>query len=134
MRTSRFILLVLAVVAIPVLFYVLFVAFFLKPLYDDDANRVPFEQNAWRAADRVDARPYRGQMVDDLLAGNDFHGQTRNEITAFLGEPTDTEYFDDWDIVYWLGPERELFSVDSEWLVFRLNDDSLVTDYQLVRD
>ncbi len=73
-------------------------------------------------------------MVDDLLARNDFQGKTRSEVTALLGEPPDTAYFQDWDMVYWLGPERGLFSIDSEWLVFRLNDDSHVTDYQLVTD
>lgn len=135
MRKPRLTVLVLAVVAIPVLFYVLLAAFlFLKPMYDDYSSRVPFEENTWRAADRLDASPSRVQMVDDLLAKNDFYGKTRSDVTALLGEPPDTGYFSNWDMIYWLGPERGLLSIDSEWLVFRLNDDSRVVDYQLVTD
>jgi hypothetical protein len=59
---------------------------------------------------------------------------TREQTVAILGEPDKTEYFRDWDMVYWLGPERGFMSIDSEWLVFRLDGQQKVTDYKIVRD
>ena len=35
------------------------------------------------------------------------------------GVPPPTDYFREYDYAYWLGPERGLFSIDSEWLVVR---------------
>ncbi|HSU13719.1 hypothetical protein [Longimicrobium sp.] len=76
----------------------------------------------------------RGCMVDDLLARRDLHGLSRTQVVALLGEPPPTGYFREYDLVYWLGPERGLFSIDSEWLVFRLNATGRVADYRLVTD
>ena len=73
-------------------------------------------------------------MVDDLLRRHDFRGSTREEIVAVIGEPDATEYFKAWDMVYWLGPERGFAGVDSEWLVFRLNIEGNVADYQVATD
>lgn len=73
-------------------------------------------------------------MVDDLLSRHNFRGMTREQTVAILGEPDKTEYFRDWDMVYWLGPERGFMSIDSEWLVFRLDGQQKVTDYKIVRD
>lgn len=36
--------------------------------------------------------------------------------------------------MYWLGPERGFFSIDSEWLVIRLNSHGKVVDYHIERD
>jgi hypothetical protein len=76
----------------------------------------------------------RGCMVDDLLARRRFRAQSRADIVALLGEPRPTEYFREYDLVYWLGPERGPFSIDSEWLVFRLDPQGRVTEYRLVTD
>jgi hypothetical protein len=51
-----------------------------------------------------------------------------------LGEPPASEYFKEWDIAYNLGAERGLFSIDSEWLVIRLNNSGVVTEAAIVRD
>jgi hypothetical protein len=59
---------------------------------------------------------------------------TRGQVTAIVGKPTKTEYFKEWDLVYWLGPERGWVSIDSEWLVFRFNSQQKVTDCKIVRD
>jgi hypothetical protein len=58
----------------------------------------------------------------------------REKVTAIIGEPDKTEYFKEWDLVYWLGQERGWISIDSEWLVFRLDSQKKVTDYAIVRD
>jgi hypothetical protein len=94
-----------------------------------------FEANVWR--DSVQAfgpLAVRGCMVDALLAERSFHGLPRAEVVALLGEPGPTDYFREYDLVYWLGPERGLVSIDSEWLVFRLDGRGRVAEYRLVAD
>ena len=44
---------------------------------------------------------------------------SRAQLEDLLGVPPATEYFREDQYVYWLGPERGLFSVDSEWLVVK---------------
>jgi hypothetical protein len=53
-------------------------------------------------------------------------GLTRQEVIALLGEPRRTEYFKEFDIVYYLGPQRGFMGIDSEWLVLKLNPDGRV--------
>ena len=45
-----------------------------------------------------------------------------------------TNKWKEWDLVYWLGPERGPFGVDSEWLVIKFDSSGRVQDYQIVRD
>jgi hypothetical protein len=98
-------------------------------------HRVPFDSARWQDRTLVKAPdPIRTRMVDDLLAEHAFSGVPREAVVRLLGEPDQTEYFRDWDMVYWLGPERGFISIDSEWLVFRLGDRQHVTEYRLVRD
>ena len=68
------------------------------------------------------------------MAHTPIRGRSRGEIVALLGEPTTTDYFKDYDLVYWLGPERGLISIDSEWLVIRLDSLGRVSDFRLVTD
>jgi len=73
-------------------------------------------------------------MVDDLLRLHSFRGMTRDQVTGIIGEPDKTEYFKDWDLVYWLGPERSFMSIDSEWLVLRLDGQKKVKEFRIMRD
>jgi hypothetical protein len=73
-------------------------------------------------------------MADHLLAQGTLRGKARSEVVKLLGEPSDEGYFRDWDLVYWLGPERGFMSIDSEWLVVRLGRDGRVAEYRIVRD
>ena len=94
-----------------------------------------FQLQAWRDTTQIyGPLRIRGCMVDDLLATHDFHGRTRAEVVGFLGEPPETEYFREYDLVYWLGPERGMMSIDSEWLVFRFDSAQRVREYRLVTD
>lgn len=79
-------------------------------------------------------RAVRGCIVDDLLSSINLHRRTRPEIVAILGEPPKTGYFKEYDLVYWLGPERSLISIDSEWLVFRLDSLGRVAEFVLLTD
>jgi len=76
----------------------------------------------------------RGCMVDDLLKSRSLRGQTRASIVALLGEPATASPFGNAALVYWLGPERSPFGVDSEWLIVRLDGSGRVVNYGLVTD
>lgn len=76
----------------------------------------------------------RGCMVDDLRRRHRLRGLTREDVVELLGEPRPTGYFRDYDLVYWLGPERGAISIDSEWLVMRLDNNGRVVEERLVTD
>lgn len=61
-------------------------------------------------------------MVDHLLSKYQLVGMTQAKIDELLGKPPQTEYFKDYDYVYWLGPERSAFGIDSEWLCIKFED------------
>lgn len=96
-------------------------------------NRQEFSLTAWLAPHNH-ASTVRIRMVDDLLNNHNFRGMTREQVIAIVGEPDKTESFRNFDMVYWLGPERGFMSIDSEWLVFRLDDQNRVSEYRIVRD
>lgn len=74
-------------------------------------------------------------MVDSLLKKLDLQGMTRAEIDALLGPKTQTPYFDDWDLVYYLGPGRYGDAIgDSEWLVIRFNSGGRAKEHAVVHD
>ncbi|MGG3927064.1 outer membrane protein assembly factor BamE [Metabacillus fastidiosus] len=77
----------------------------------------------------------RVYMVDDLLNDYDLNGKTKKEVTNLLGTPTETEYFKtENNIVYYLGDERGLISIDSEWLVIEFDDSEKVKKCMVVTD
>ena len=97
--------------------------------------RTSFNSSAWQDSARVFSQdPVRIRMVGDLLKRHSLDEMTRAEVVALLGEPDDTPYFRDWDMVYWLGPERGLISIDSEWLVLRLDEHQQVVGHRVVTD
>ena len=77
----------------------------------------------------------RVNIVDSLLSKHDLIGMTEKEVTALLGEnDNDSGYFSkDGRYVYYLGPERGLFSIDSEWLLIDFSDGK-VSDFSLTTD
>jgi hypothetical protein len=78
--------------------------------------------------------PARLTMVDHLLARHPLRGLSRDSVERLLGPRDSTAYWQDWDLVYWPGPERGLFRIDSEWLVARFGPDGRVSEYRIVRD
>lgn len=95
-----------------------------------------FDAALWRDPRRAysEEDPVRLRMVDDLLRRHPLRGMTRAQVVALLGEPRPTRYFREYDLVYWLGPERGWLSMDSEWLVVRLDSRGRVAEYRVVRD
>lgn len=92
-----------------------------------------FDPVAWQDEAQVQLG-LRLKMADRLIAHGTLVGKTRAEVVELLGEPPPTGYFADWDLVYWLGPERGFISIDSEWLVLRLSAEGLVVVNRIVRD
>ena len=110
-----------------------------KSILDTDR----FNSTAWKDSTQVYAReavwffvrdPVRIRMIDDLVTNHDLTGLSRDSVITLLGEPPHTAYFRDWDLVYWLGPERGFISIDSEWLVIGFDNTNKVAIYQVVRD
>ena len=73
-------------------------------------------------------------MVDDLLAHHSLVGIGTDRLERLLGPRDSTAYFRDWDYVYWLGPERGLIRIDSEWLAIRIGPNGLVSERRILRD
>lgn len=73
-------------------------------------------------------------MIEWLVRGGQLDALTRAQVIELLGSPDGGAYFRDWDFVYWLGPERGLVGLDSEWLVLRIGSDGRVAEYRVVRD
>lgn len=92
-----------------------------------------FDSDRWKQAEAPGGYT-RLRMVEHLIASERLVGLTRAEIVSTLGPPDGTEYFSEWDMVYWLGPERSLISLDSEWLVIRFGRSDTVADYRIVSD
>lgn len=105
-----------------VLGYFLLVSFlFFGPKVKSYADRMPFESSTWKV--HLDGKePTKQYMVDDLLSRYQLVGMRDNEIEELLGRPPQTNYFKDYDYVYWLGPERSSFGIDSEWLGIKFHD------------
>lgn len=97
-------------------------------LYNEAESKFNYEN--W-----IEKQDKRVWMVDDLLEKHEIVGMYRNEIIELLGEPSDTEYFKESDnIVYWLGTERGLVRIDSEWLVIWFDDKDIAIDVKIMRD
>ena len=95
---------------------------------------MPFDRAVWNAEaeDVEDFRRHR--MADSLVQERRLLGKSRAEIISMLGEPTATSHFREYDLVYVLGNERGWMSIDSEWLLMRLDGTGKVSMAQLGRD
>ncbi len=109
------------------------------------ASRLPFHEEAWRSDHRQSGvsrtnywaylLPTRLRMIDDLMEQRLPEGKTRAEVLALLGGEVELHYFQDWDLVYFLGPGRFGNAIgDSEWLVIRFGPDGIVRDFRVVHD
>jgi hypothetical protein len=97
---------------------------------------LPFIAEWWRAGEQHWSDPWhrRHRIADWLVLSNRLIGHSREDVVTLLGEPPPTEYFKEWDMVYVLGAERGFISIDSEWLVLRLDDRRVVLEARIVRD
>ncbi|GKU82959.1 hypothetical protein NCCP28_23550 [Niallia sp. NCCP-28] len=73
--------------------------------------------------------------MDNLLNDYELKELTKSDIISLLGPSTETDYFkEDNNIVYYLGNERGLISIDSEWLVINFDNNEKVTKYNVLTD
>lgn len=133
----KFVRLVLKVIfwvlGIALLGYVLLVCYLLfghrTKSYD---HKMPFESSEWKAHlnDRDIAKQ---RMVEDLFSAHKLVGMSIKEVEELLGKPPKTGYFKDYDYVYWLGPERSVLGIDSEWLGIKFRD-GIVIKADILKD
>jgi hypothetical protein len=110
-------------------------SFLATPSTAEYLHRQPFDSVTWRQSLTTEAtEPIRLRMVDDLLQRYSMVGKTRSEINALLGIPPKTNYFREYEYVYWLGPERGFMSIDSEWLGLQFDESGRVTIAKILRD
>ena len=98
-------------------------------------NRESFDSAAWQDSDQV-IDEVRIRMVDDLIDEHDFDSMSRDEVVVILGEPDQNDTVlssQDSELVNWLGRKQGFASADSEWLVFHLDEDAVVTDCGIIR-
>ena len=77
----------------------------------------------------------RVYLVDDLMNEHELIGMTKDEVFTLLGSPTETEYFKEEDnVVYYLGDERGIIRIDSEWLVIWFDGSDKAMKYELRTD
>ena len=95
---------------------------------------LPFRADWWEMKHWADPLHKRHRIADWFVSHHSLKGQSRENVEFLLGPVPETDHFQDWDMVYVLGAERGLFSIDSEWLVLNLDDAGLVDEYRIVRD
>ena len=97
---------------------------------------VPFDADEWRAAERAGADRSNGRlgMGARLVRTGALIGKTKTEVLVMLGEPMPHPEFADWDLVYWLGPERSFMVLGSEYLLLRLSEESRVRECRIMSD
>jgi hypothetical protein len=97
---------------------------------------LPFVPSWWAAGaeNRGDPLKRRHRIADGFVLTGHLLGKSREELITLLGAPPKTDYFSDWEMVYWLGAERGFMSIDSEWLVIRLNASGKAVEARIVRD
>jgi len=96
--------------------------------------RKSFNSATWKDPDSVAKEQIRIRMVDDLLVNHDLVGMQRSDVVALLGEPKQASYFKEYDLVYWLGDERTVVGIDSEWLCIKLTADGRVSSRVVLTD
>lgn len=100
----------------------------------NEGKAIPFDSATWQDEARVHGEEVRNHMVADLLADHLKGGLTRDAVLALLGPPTDTPYFGDHDLVYWLGAEGGYAGIDSRWLVIDFDDAGRLQRAEIVTD
>ncbi|SBT18472.1 hypothetical protein MGA5115_02603 [Marinomonas gallaica] len=103
--------------------------FFLKP-----ADQIKFNYEKWNDRSLVYSEPYiRSQMVKDVLNNILEDDLTTDMVIKKLGPQSESDYFSDYQLRYWLGPENGLVSIDSSWLVIKIKNER-VEKYEVVTD
>lgn len=103
-----------------------------------------FDAEVWRRdnlealnSGRITSRAAtRDRMVKDLLRRYPLKGMTRSAVVALLGEPDASRQapFEEWDMLYWLGPDVRGLDLDYSWLVLKLDSAGVVSEWKVLCD
>jgi hypothetical protein len=96
-----------------------------------------FDRQTWLDGEKIDfpKTAPRLRMADALVRDAKLIGMTHGEVDALLGPQTDTHLMRSaYEYVYWLGPERGFFGIDSEWLVLNFDENGKVREALIARD
>jgi hypothetical protein len=94
-------------------------------------RKVRFDRDEWiKCTPTSDGRTVRSQMADDLVRNHQLSSLNKEQIIELLGKPIVTKHADpQWDIMYWIGPERGVTPLDDEYLVFKFDSTGKVVDF-----
>jgi hypothetical protein len=92
-----------------------------------NSQSTSFNQNIW-----LKNNEKRKEMITDLT-NNVLQKKSKNEIIKILGSPNKI-YFKNADLVYLLGKEKTLFSIDYEWFLIYLDTNGKYSYYKIERD
>lgn len=95
-------------------------------------GQADFRSGEWREADLTTRD--RAPMARGLVASDRLKGLDRAGVIRLLGAPTATDKWRDADLVYRLGPEAGMVSIDHEWLVIDLDAKGRVSGSRIVED
>ncbi len=102
---------------------------------DDYVWEKEFDSAVWKSTPVGSERhSVRQSMVHDFLDNYKVIGMKRAEVEGLIGPPKVTPYFHEYDMVYFLGQERGVFAIDSEWLIIKLDAAGKVTEARLATD
>jgi hypothetical protein len=121
----------LAILATP------FVAFSVPVALDaarEHRSRIAFDTTVWKASLTKRGDTTRIRMIEDLLRRHHLVGMTQDEVIGLLGKPPTPSSRPDYQLVYWLGPQRQFMGLDSELLAIRVGPDQRVVDARIVSD
>lgn len=105
--------------------FLLLAAFLFGPSIKNRFEQIPFDSAQWK--ENLKGRePIKQKMVSSLLKTQSLTGKSKAEIDSLLGRPEPTSYFSGYDYVYWLGPEKGPFGIDSEWLCIKFENERVV--------
>jgi len=96
---------------------------------------LPFVASWWNVDfERGTALKTRYRVADRLVSSGRLSGMARAEVLALLGTPPETDKFKNHGLVYVLGPERGLMSIDYEWLLVDFDSAGKVSTVAVVTD
>lgn len=106
--------------------YLVLIGFFMfGPTIYSYATQTAFDSVRWKASLESN-EPIKQQMVSSLQANHSLIGQSKEQVNRLLGTPPATNYFKEYEYVYWLGPERSFLGIDSEWLCLKFENGKVV--------
>ena len=95
---------------------------------------LPFASALWQVGLEGNMFNTRYRVADGLELTGRLKGMTRAEVVGLLGPPPPTDKYEDHGLVYVLGPERGIISIDYEWLLVDFDSAGKVMATAVVSD